>query len=103
MRFIVKAKLDTAVANEAVRKGKLGSTLQSILDDLKPEAVYFMEEDGRRTAVLVIDMADTSQIPAIAEPFFLAFNAAVTFHPAMAPEDLEKSGPAIGAAVKKYG
>jgi hypothetical protein len=103
MRFIVKAKMDTAVANEAARNGTLGTTIQSILDDLKPESVLFTEEDGRRTAVMVLDMSDASQIPAIAEPWFLAFNAVVTFHPSMKLEDFAKAGPAIGAAVEKYG
>ena len=42
-------------------------------------------------------------MPAIAEPWFLGFNAAVEFHPAMVPKDLEKAAPAIEQAVKKYG
>ena len=103
MRFIVKAILDTVVANEAARQGTMGGTISKILEDLKPEAAYFTDEDGRRTAILVIDMAETSQIPAIAEPWFLAFTAKVSFYPAMAIEDLAKAGPAIGAAVEKYG
>jgi hypothetical protein len=36
-------------------------------------------------------MADPSQIPAIAEPWFLTFNADVKFRIAMTPEDLKKS------------
>jgi hypothetical protein len=47
-------------------------------------------------------MKDASQIPAIAEPWFLAFNAHVEMHPVMVPEDLAKAGPAIEQAVKKY-
>jgi hypothetical protein len=54
--------------NAAARAGKLGSTIQPILADLKPEAVYFMDDNGRRTAFIFLDMQDGSQIPAIAEP-----------------------------------
>lgn len=47
-------------------------------------------------------MSDASQIPALAEPFFLSMNASVEMYPAMTPEDLMKAGPSIEAAVKKY-
>lgn len=47
-------------------------------------------------------MQDASQIPAIAEPWFLAFNASVELHPVMVPEDLMRAGSAIEAAVTKY-
>ena len=47
-------------------------------------------------------MQDASQIPAIAEPWFLAFNASVEIHPVMIPDDLAKAGGAIADAVKKY-
>jgi hypothetical protein len=47
-------------------------------------------------------MQDASQIPAIAEPWFLAFDATVEIHPVMVPEDLAKAGEAIEKAVKKY-
>ena len=47
-------------------------------------------------------MQDASQIPAIAEPWFLAFNAAIAIHPVMIPDDLIKAGSAIEKAVKKY-
>jgi len=47
-------------------------------------------------------MQDASQIPAIAEPWFLAFNASIEIHPVMVPDDLIRAGSAIEAAVKKY-
>ena len=55
MRFFVKAHLDVEAANALARQGKLGSTIQSILEDLKPEAAYFVADEGKRTAYLVID------------------------------------------------
>ena len=103
MRFIVKARMDVEAANALASAGKLGSTIQSILEELKPEAAYFVADEGQRTAILVIDMEDPSQLPAVVEPWFLAFNADIEATPAMIAEDLEKAGPAIEQAVKKYG
>jgi hypothetical protein len=34
----------------------------------------------------------SAAFPAPAEPLFLAFDAAVSFHPAMTPDDLAKAG-----------
>jgi hypothetical protein len=48
-------------------------------------------------------MKDPSQIPAVAEPWFLAFNATVSLRPAMTLQDFAKAGPSIGKAVKAYG
>ena len=70
---------------------------------MKPEAAYFLASNGKRTALLIVDMQDASQIPALAEPWFHAFQAAISIVPVMVPEDLKKAGPAIEQAVKKYG
>ena len=102
MRVLVKVNIPVEAGNEAAKAGKLGTTIQSILADLKPEAVYFTDDKGQRTAFLFLDMQDASQIPAIAEPWFLAFNASIEIHPVMVPEDLMRVGSAIEAAVKRY-
>lgn len=103
MRFLCTARMDIEKANDLARKGTLGQTIQSIMDDIKPEAAYFIADEGQRTAVFIVDMQDMSQLPAIAEPWFLAFDADFEGVPAMLPEDLAKAGPAIEAAGKKYG
>jgi len=103
MRFFVKAQMDVEAANDLARQGKLGSTIQSILEELKPEAAYFVADEGMRTAYLIVDLQDASEIPALAEPWFLAFNASFEAQPAMVAEDLAKAGPDIERAVKKYG
>lgn len=53
--------------------------------------------------MLVIDMQDASDIPRIAEPWFLALNASIEAAPVMVPADLQKAAPAIAQAVKTYG
>jgi hypothetical protein len=103
MRCMVKILWDVEKGNQLARTGALGKTAQSILEELKPEAAYFVAEKGRRSAVLIVNMEDASQIPAIAEPWFLAVNATVEFQPVMVLEDLLKAGPHIERAVKKFG
>lgn len=103
MRFLLKVNIPVEAGNKAAKAGKLGSTIQSILTELKPEAAYFTDDKGQRTGYLFIEMKDASQIPAIAEPWFLALNASIELHPVMVPEDLAKAGGAIEASVKKYG
>ena len=102
MRFLLRISIPMETGNARVRDGSLPRTIQSILQEQKPEAVYLTEIDGLRTGVLVVNLTDASQIPAVAEPWFLAFGATVKFHPVMTPEELAKAGPAIEAAAKRY-
>ena len=103
MRFLLKVNIPVESGNAAVKAGKLGPTIQSILAELKPEAVYFADDNGQRTAFIFLDMQDASQIPALVEPWMLALNARVELHPVMVPEDLMKAGAAFQQAVEKYG
>jgi hypothetical protein len=92
MRVLMNVRIPHAEFNAAVKDGSVGSKLNRILESIKPEAVYFTEQDGQRGAVIVVDMPDPSKIPALAEPWFLTFNADVQFRVAMTPEDLKMAG-----------
>jgi hypothetical protein len=102
MRCLLKVSIPVEVGNIAITDGSMPKTIESILADLKPEAAYFAEDNGKRTGFIFFDLKDTSQIPAVAEPWFLAFNAHLEFHPAMNLEDLKKATPGIEKAVKNY-
>jgi hypothetical protein len=104
MRMLLRVSIPVEAGNAAAKAGTLGSTVEQILADLKPEAAYFFADDnGQRSGSMVFDMKDTSEIPAIAEPWFLAFNARVSFRPIMNPQDLAKAGPSISKAAGQYG
>jgi hypothetical protein len=90
--MLLLARLPHDTFNAAVRDGSAGDKLKRILEATRPEAVYFTEIDGWRTAVMIVDVADPSKIPTFAEPWFLTFSADVEFHPVMSPEDLARAG-----------
>jgi hypothetical protein len=92
MRMIMNVRFPHEPFNQAVRNGTAGETIGKILDAIKPEAVYFTEQSGQRGAMLVVDVQSPSQVPALAEPWFLQFQADCEFRIVMSPEDLQKAG-----------
>jgi hypothetical protein len=91
MRMLMNVIFPTEPFNDAIRDGSVGPKIQKILAFIKPEAVYFTEQNGARGAVLAVDVKDASQIPALAEPWFLIFDADVEFRIAMTPDDLVRA------------
>ena len=92
MRMMLKVTMPHEPFNTLVRQGKVGPLIGRILEELKPEAAYFTEEDGSRGGTFIVNVDEPSQVPAIAEPFFLHFNADCRFRIAMTPDDIAKAG-----------
>ena len=102
MRFIIKYAVQHEAGNAALTDPAFGEKMKQLLTDLKAEAAYFSTINGKRGGYIVVNMDDVSQIPGMAEPFFLWMNADVEFIPVMTPEDLGQAGAGIGAAIKKW-
>jgi hypothetical protein len=98
----MQCELPVEAANNQAKAGTMGATIEKILAEQKPEAVYFGLKNGRRTAFVVVNLDSAADIPRLAEPWFLAFNASIEAQVVMLPEDLAKAGPAIGEAVAKF-
>ena len=101
MRMLLNITLPHEPFNTFVRDGTAGRKLGRIVDEIKPEAIYFTEKDGGRGAVMIVEMSDPSMVPALAEPWFLTFSAQVEFRVVMSPADLQKAG--LDETGKKWG
>jgi hypothetical protein len=100
MRFVMQVSFPPHKFNQAAVEGTVGQTIGRILEETKPEAVYFCAKDGKRGCVLIIDMKETSEMAKFAEPWFLSFDADVEFLPTMTPGDLRKAG--VETIAKKW-
>jgi len=100
MRMLLQVRIPHKEFNAAVRDGTAGQKLNRILEETKPQAVYFTEFNGQRGAIMIVDLEDPSKVPTFAEPWFLTFNADVEFHAVMTPDDLRRAG--LDALGKKW-
>jgi hypothetical protein len=102
MRMLMRVQMEVESANRAIEDGSFAHMMEGVMRDLQPEAVYFTAQDGKRTGFIVFDLKDVSDIPAVAEPFFMGVNASIEMAPAMTPADvqagLEKFTAAAAAA-----
>jgi hypothetical protein len=101
MRFIVHISLPVEKFNAALRDGSAGKKIEQILEDTKPEAAYFTSKDGKRGGYLIVNISHAAEIPRLAEPWVLTFDASVEFIPAMLAEDLQQAG--LEGLAKKWG
>ena len=92
MRMLMTISFPHEKFNAAVKDGTAARKMRGILEDARPEAVYFTEQNGRRGAIVVINLDEPSKVPAFAEPWFLNFDADVQFRIVMSPEELQKAG-----------
>ena len=73
------------------RKGEIGAKVRQIIEDTKPEAIYFGKgADGQRGAVVIVDVPTALDLPRVTEPWYLTLDAAVETSVCMTAEDIAK-------------
>lgn len=101
MKMLLTVEMPHEPFNSLVRSGEIGEVMGRIMKSVKPEMAYFTEHDGKRGGIFLVNVKNPSDVPGIAEPFFLVFNADCKFRIAMSPEDLQKAG--LDKLGKKWG
>ena len=96
MRMMMKVQMDTEAGSRAIADGALPQLMQETLGRLQPEAAYFGPENGIRTAFIVFDLQDPSELPPITEPLFSTLKANIQMFPVMDREDLQKGLGQLG-------
>lgn len=92
MKMLLSIDCPPEPFNSLVRSAEIGDVIGRILKDIKPDIAYFTEQNGHRGGIFVVDVKNPSDVPRLAEPFFLTLNANCSFRILMTPEELGKAG-----------
>jgi hypothetical protein len=91
MRTMLRWTTPVEKGNAMIDDGSMQKVVEAVLAATKPEAAYFMAQDGKRGGMIFFDMKEPADIPRIAEILFKGANAEVEFTPVMNPDDLKKA------------
>jgi hypothetical protein len=103
MRSMLTFRIPPEEGNAALKDGRFTLTLQSIMDELQPEAAYFGPIEGARGGYLVVQVDDAPDFCAYAEPLFLALGATVQVHPVFTLDEVSRVVEIMEQATRKYG
>lgn len=98
MRTMLRIQFPAAAGNAAIADGSLATIIERLMQAISPEAAYFYPDDGRRAALMVFDMTESSQLPSIVEPLFMGLEATVEITPVMNAQELQEGLAAWAAA-----
>lgn len=90
MRFVLRAQVPTDAGNKMMQSPDGIRQIETYIQSVKAENVYFFEAGGMRTMVFIVNMDRADQMAMFAEPLFM-MGANVEFHPVMLLEDLKKA------------
>ncbi len=103
MRFMISFRVPTEETNALIKEGTFPQTLQSVMEDLQPEAAYFTDVDGARGGYFVVNADNPSELAAKTETLFQGLGATIQVRFVWTPEDVQSAMPAFEQAAQKYG
>jgi hypothetical protein len=102
MRFIARVTLPIEAGNRLCADKERSHKFETILSEVRPEHVFFGIENGQRTLFCVCNVENSSELPRIAEPFWLGLQANVEFIPCMNQDEFKKAQTHIDSAARKF-
>jgi hypothetical protein len=92
MKFLLRLHMPTEYGNKMLQDPNFPKKLEGVLNQIKPDAVYFSPIDGERGIYMVVNLPSADMIATISEPLWITFNCKLDFEPLMELADLQK-GP----------
>lgn len=90
MKFLLRIRMPTESGNKMLQDPNFPKKLEGVLNQIKPEAVYFSPIEGERGISMIVNLTSADMIATIAEPLWMTFNGKLTFEPLMELSDLQK-------------
>ena len=90
MKFLLRMHMPTEHGNKMLQDPNFQKKLESLLNQIKPEAVYFAPVEGERGIYMIVNLLSADTIAAVAEPIWMTLNCKLDFTPVMELTDLQK-------------
>ena len=90
MKFLVRLHMPTEHGNKLLQDANFPKKLEGLLNQIKPEAVYFAPIEGERGIYMIVNLPSADKIGGIAEPLWTTLNCKLDLTPVMELSDLQK-------------
>ncbi|MFY2824167.1 hypothetical protein [Ruegeria sp. MALMAid1280] len=91
IRMMLKVQIPPEAGSKAIQEGKMGQIFSDLMQKIKPEAAYFSQEDGVRTAYFFYWVDRTYQFADIHEPLIQGLGAKVYDSYALTWDDIAEA------------
>jgi len=88
MRHLIHVMIPNEPFNTYLREGAVTQRIHRIIEETKPEQVYFTEHEGHRACFAIYQVKDNAMVSQLTEPWHLTFNADCRVEVAMTFDEL---------------
>jgi hypothetical protein len=90
VKFLLRLHFPTEHGNKMLQDPNFQQKLEGVLNQIKPEAVYFGPVEGERGIYMIVNMTSADMMAGIGEPLWMALNCKLDVTPVMELSDLKK-------------
>jgi hypothetical protein len=92
MKFILRLHLPPEYGNKMLQDSNFSNKIERVLNQIKPEAVYFALAEGERGIYMIVNLPSDEMMGTVIEPLWTIFNCKshINFTPVMELSDIQK-------------